>query len=44
MKIIRKILCFVGFHRYIDCDECELKNKVSIMVKCEICGKISGNG
>jgi hypothetical protein len=44
MITIRKILCFFGFHHYIDCDECESKNVVSIMVKCQYCDKINSNG
>jgi len=41
MELIRKILCFLGIHRYEHCDECEVKSNVSIMIKCERCGKIS---
>lgn len=41
MEIIKKILCFIGFHHYNDCDECEPSSSVSIMVKCERCGKIT---
>lgn len=39
--IIRKILCFFGFHHNEDCDECEPLSNISIMVKCIHCGKIS---
>ena len=39
--MIQKIVCFIGLHHYRDCDECEQKNSVSIMIKCDHCGKVT---
>ena len=40
LKILKKLICFIGFHDLDDYDECEPINNVAIMKKCKRCGKI----
>jgi len=40
MVFIETLLCFFGFHNWIDCDECEITNNISIMQICIKCNKI----
>ena len=40
MYILIKIACFFGLHEWMDCDECEAPDNVSIMEKCNNCGKV----
>jgi hypothetical protein len=40
MHLLVKLACFLGFHDWEDCDECESTSDYAIMQKCINCNKI----